>query len=146
MGGLAHYFEEEGIPTTQISLIREHTQIIRPPRALWVPFELGRPLGLPSNEKFQIRVLEAALKLFEAKKGPVLKEFPEDAPVLGSADAGAVWACPINLSIKAGDLSKTDQLILLEKGVDRLMQAYEYQRFYFATVTFAGRSTLPSMR
>jgi len=110
VGGLAHYFEEEGIPTTQISLIREHTQTIRPPRALWVPFEFGRPLGLPNNEKFQIRVLEAALKLFEAKKGPVLKEFPEDAPVLGSGDADAVWACPINLSLKDADLSKTDQL------------------------------------
>ena len=28
MGGLAHYFEDEGVPTTQISLIREHSAAI----------------------------------------------------------------------------------------------------------------------
>lgn len=110
MGGLAHYFETEGIPTTQISLIRKHTQIIRPPRALWVPFELGRPLGLPNDEEFQTRILEAALQLFEEKKGPVLKEFPEDAPVVDSADTGTAWVCPVNLSFNDAYLSKTDQL------------------------------------
>ena len=28
MGALAHYLEAEGVPTTQISLIREHTETI----------------------------------------------------------------------------------------------------------------------
>ena len=46
---LAHFFEEEGLPTTQISLIRLHTEITKPPRALWVSFELGRPLGVPGD-------------------------------------------------------------------------------------------------
>ena len=40
MGGLGHYFESEGIASTQISLVRVHTENIKPPRALWVPFEL----------------------------------------------------------------------------------------------------------
>ncbi len=75
MGGLAHYLEEEGVATTQISLIREHTEIIKPPRALWVPFELGRPLGLPDDPALQTRVLVAALKLLEAERGPVLEDF-----------------------------------------------------------------------
>ena len=77
MGGLAHYLEEESVATTQISLIREHTEIIRPPRALWVPFELGRPLGRPVNPALQTRVLIAALKLLEAEDGPVLEDFVE---------------------------------------------------------------------
>ena len=34
MGGLAHTLEDEGIATTQISLIRLHTEKIKPPRAL----------------------------------------------------------------------------------------------------------------
>ncbi len=63
VGGLAHFFEEEGVPTTQISLVRLHTERINPPRALWVPFELGRPLGIPDDPTFQKRVLLAALKL-----------------------------------------------------------------------------------
>ncbi len=42
MSGLAHYFEDKGLATVIISLVRKHTILIRPPRALWVPFELGR--------------------------------------------------------------------------------------------------------
>ena len=60
MGGLAIFFEEEGLSTTQISLIRLHSERIKPPRALWVPFELGRPLGVPNDSRFQKRVLRAA--------------------------------------------------------------------------------------
>ena len=52
MGGLAIYFEEEGLATTQISLIRIHTERTRPPRALWVPYELGRPIGVPKTGIF----------------------------------------------------------------------------------------------
>ena len=59
MGGLGHYLEREGLATAQISLIRVHTEKIRPPRALWVPFELGRPLGTPDEPDFQTRVLRA---------------------------------------------------------------------------------------
>jgi hypothetical protein len=90
---LAHYLEEGGIPTSAISLIREHTVKIQPPRALWVPFELGRPLGVPGNADFQKRVLLALLRLFEAGNGPVLEDFPEDAPP--APEAQASLACPV---------------------------------------------------
>ena len=82
--------EEEGLPTTQISLVREHTEKIKPPRALWVPFELGRPLGPPNDAAFQKRVLIAALKLLEASGGPVLEDYPEDAP--GGGESVGPWA------------------------------------------------------
>ncbi len=100
MGALAHYLERESIPTTQISLIYEHTEKIRPPRALWVPFELGRPLGVPENARFQKKVLQSVLELFEAEQGPVLAAFEEEAPASGSektAEADA-WSCPVNFS------------------------------------------------
>ena len=61
MGGLAHFLEDEGLATTQISLIRPQTENTKPPRALWVPFELGRPMGAPNDAAFQLRVLRAAL-------------------------------------------------------------------------------------
>jgi len=50
--GLAHFFEDEGISTVVIALVREHAEAIRAPRALWVPFELGRPLGAPNEAAF----------------------------------------------------------------------------------------------
>ena len=108
MGGLAHYIEQEGVATTQISLIRFHTETIRPPRALWVPFDLGRPLGVPNDAVFQKRVLVSALELFEESSGPVLKDFTEDAPVTKKEDA--VWACPVNLVRKQIDLDDADVL------------------------------------
>ena len=86
MGALGHYLESEGLPTASLSLIRLHTEKIRPPRALWVPFELGRPLGAPNDVVFQKRVLRALLALFDETSGPVLADYPEEAPGGGTSD------------------------------------------------------------
>ena len=83
MSALAHFFEDEGLATTGISLVREHTEGMRPPRFLWTPFELGRPLGAPNEPDFQRRVVVAALRLLDAAQGPVLEDFPDDAPDRG---------------------------------------------------------------
>jgi hypothetical protein len=81
VSALGHYLEEEGIPTVAISLIRPQTEKTGPPRALWVPFELGRPFGPPSDAAFQKRVILAALRLFERERGPVIiEDFPEEDP------------------------------------------------------------------
>jgi hypothetical protein len=108
VGGLAHYIEQEGVATTQISLIRLHTEAIQPPRALWVPFDLGRPLGVPNDAAFQKRILVSVLGLFEESSGPVLIDFPEDAPDSRAEDA--IWACPVNLARKKLDLDDADAL------------------------------------
>lgn len=105
---LAHFFEDEGLPTTEISLIRLHTERTKPPRALWVPFELGRPLGLPNDPAFQKRVLMAALRLLEAPTGPVIEDYPEDAPV--SAGQVTTLSCPVSFAQPEMDTSETDQL------------------------------------
>jgi len=97
------------LSTTQISLVRNHTETIKPPRALWVPFELGRPLGIPNDADFQNRVILAALKLLEAKEGPVLEDFPEDAP-LSAADQGPV-ACPVDFSTPKEALTDMERLL-----------------------------------
>lgn len=79
MSALGHYLEEEGIPSVAISLIRPQTEHTKPPRALWVPFELGRPFGPPGDPAFQKRVLLTALRLLERDDGPVLiEDFPDD--------------------------------------------------------------------
>ncbi len=97
MCALAHWFEAAGLPTVAIALIREHAEAMRPPRALWVPFELGRPLGTPNEPAFQRRVLAAALALFDEPEGPVLSDFPDEAPpaaVTAEEDDGLF--CPVS--------------------------------------------------
>ncbi|MBC8241612.1 MAG: hypothetical protein H8E30_14210 [Alphaproteobacteria bacterium] len=105
MGGLAHFLEDESLATTQISLIRPQTENTRPPRALWVPFEMGRPMGAPNDAVFQTRVLRAVLALLERDDGPViLDDFPEDAPAAAAAGDGEGWFCPINLPPPPADM------------------------------------------
>jgi hypothetical protein len=134
VGGLAHYFEDEGVATTQISLIREHTQAIEPPRALWVPFELGRPLGVANDPVFQKRVLLASLKLLEADSGPVLEDFADDAP---PADvAPTVWACPVNFDRPTEDLSDIQALRAAFK-----QEIVELRPWYEQAVKKRGRTT-----
>lgn len=105
---LSHFLEEAGIPTAGISLVRPHTEVIKPPRALWVPFELGHPLGPPDNAAFQRKVLLALLKLLAASQGPVLEDFPEDEP---ESDEVAVLACPVDFSRSIEAAADTDELL-----------------------------------
>ena len=100
MGALGHFLERQGIPTAGISLVREHTETIRPPRALWVTFELGRPLGIPDDPDFQRRVLRATAELLERSDGPLIVDYPEE--IAEPADFTG-WACPIALAPTAVD-------------------------------------------
>lgn len=106
---LGHFIEEEGIPTAGISLVRLHTEIIRPPRALWVPFDLGRPLGPPGDADFQKRVLLALLSMFEKATGPVLDDFPEDEPE--TSGEIMVLSCPVDFTGAMEQSMETDPLL-----------------------------------
>ena len=75
VGLIGAAIERVGIPTVSISLLREVTIVIRPPRALFVPFPLGYPLGLPNNTPLQHQVIAQALTLLERQDVPVLAEF-----------------------------------------------------------------------
>jgi hypothetical protein len=105
---LAHFIEEQGVPTAGISLVRPHTEIIKPPRALWVPFELGRPLGPPNNADFQKRVLLALMELLEAPAGPLIVDFPDDEPEFSGEPT--VLACPVIYTQMSDETKETDSL------------------------------------
>ncbi len=76
---LARTLEQQGITTVSISMVREHTEKVKPPRALWVPFPFGHALGRPNDAELQHRVLKAALDLLGEPTGPVLRDFPDTA-------------------------------------------------------------------
>lgn len=95
MCALSYYLEAAGILTTGISLVRENAESLQPPRSLWVPFPLGRPLGKPNDAAFQHRVIHAALLLLTKPAGPVLEHFPEDAPSVALEDAPT---CPVSFA------------------------------------------------
>lgn len=134
MGGLAHYLEEEGLATTQISLIREHTEAIKPPRALWVPFELGRPIGVPDEPAFQIRILTSALELLNATDGPVLKVFSEEAPA--TATQTGPLACPVNFEQQDTKIGAADHLVAVFK-----QEVAQMHNWYDRAAVSRGRTT-----
>lgn len=85
--------------------MRENTAYIRPPRALWVPFDLGRPLGVPNDAAFQLKVLRSVLALFErADDTVILEDFPDDAPGQGAPENMEGMVCPVPLKKQAGAL------------------------------------------
>jgi len=105
-------------------LIREHTEGLRPPRALCVPFELGRPFGAPNEPDFQRRVLLAALKLLERNDGPFIEDFPDKPPGPPADMEG--WTCPVNLARPETDISDAEKLELnLKQEVALLRPWYE---------------------
>ncbi len=62
---IAAELERRGIATVCITLLREVAQAVRPPRALYVPFPHGYPLGAPREPAVQRAVIDAALALLE---------------------------------------------------------------------------------
>jgi D-proline reductase (dithiol) PrdB len=75
VGLIQRQIEYAGITTVSISLLREITEKTRPPRALFVPFPLGYPLGEPNNTDLQTRIMRAAFALLSRNDCPVLETF-----------------------------------------------------------------------
>jgi hypothetical protein len=78
--------------TVQLSSNRTQTEAVRPPRALYCNFPLGRPLGKPGDRAYQRRVLDAAFALLDAQAGPVIVDFPD--VIAGDADHPLECALP----------------------------------------------------
>ena len=122
MSALGHFLEEEGIATVAISLIRPQTENTRPPRALWVPFELGRPFGPPSDPGFQKGAILAALQMLELARGPVvIEDFPLDDP---RERPDPAWRAPLAAAPLAADGATIadaleSELALLDGGYRR---------------------------
>ena len=107
MSALAYFLEDEGLPTVAISMIRLQSERLGNPRSLWVPFELGRPLGPPNNAVFQKDVMRAALELLEVPTGPVLLvDYPHEDPSAAERDD---WRLPFDFAETIPDPSNSVQ-------------------------------------
>ena len=128
MGGLAHYLEKAGIPTSQISLIRKHTEELRPPRALFVPFELGRPFGNPNDPDLQRAVLRSALELLTENDGPIIADFKylDDCKIQDSSSITG-WACPVNLEKPTSVVTDLDELASKLMQEVRLLEPWYHE-------------------
>lgn len=100
---LARAIEAEGVATTSISMVREHTEKVKPPRALFVPFPFGHAMGRPDDPELQHRVLRAALDLFAEPAGPVLRDFPDDAAEPGTEPPAPAQASGITVGASVPD-------------------------------------------
>ena len=98
MCGLGHTLEDNGIATALIGLIPQHVQAMKPPRALLVPFELGRPLGAPDASELQLSVLREALALALRTDTPVCEAYSESEPTPANEFDPEGWACPVSFS------------------------------------------------
>lgn len=139
MSGLGHILEDEGLATVSISLVRMHTEKVEPPRALWVPFELGRPLGIPRDSTLQRRVLERALSLLEIDEGPVvLVDFQHEGE---GTEPDKNWSPPFRTEQRAclGTASALallrDEIALLEPEFEKARQRRQRTTFGLARLS-----------
>ena len=114
---LSRVFEEHGLATTTIAMVREHAEKVKPPRALFVPFFFGFALGKPNEPEYQHGVLKAALGLLKAESGPVLEDFPDD-----SAPAVMPQASQVAASEEQSSRSAADEVTALRAFYERWVE------------------------
>jgi hypothetical protein len=97
-----------GIATVQISLVRSVTEATKPPRAIWVPFPFGRPLGPPNRPDIQLDVLRRTLAMANQITGPVLIDY--DGPEGDEHVKDTAWSCPVTFPAAVPE-SESDALV-----------------------------------
>jgi hypothetical protein len=70
VGLIQKAIETAGIPTVGISIVREYTEQVRPPRSVFLHWPFGHPLGEPGNVRQQRAVLFEAFKALYAINTP----------------------------------------------------------------------------
>ncbi len=70
MGLIQRVIEAAGISTISVSLAKDITKNVLPPRAVLPGFPLGHPIGFPGNENQQLWVLRILLKYLQEIDSP----------------------------------------------------------------------------
>jgi len=76
VGLIQSIIEKAGIPTASVTVLREITERVAPPRAMFVDFPLGYPLGLPNDSALQTEIILATLGLLAESIPPaIIRDF-----------------------------------------------------------------------
>jgi hypothetical protein len=90
VGLIQSIIEKAGIPTVSVSLLREITKRVAPPRALFVDYPLGYPLGTPDDDILQTRIILAAFRLLAERIPPaIIRDFDVAGYSQNSAHRGS---------------------------------------------------------
>lgn len=122
--------------TIALSLVREHTEKVKPPRAVYVPFPLGLPVGHPGNAAEQQRVLELAFSTLGATSGPVLLEYRDDAAAQEAGSPLQASDVEVGAAARATDLATEVTL----------MRRYWEQRVAAVGRSGVGLTNIPPQR
>ncbi len=106
---LAQYFESQGFSTVLVGFVREHMEALTPPRALWLDFPMGRPLGKPGDPDYQKRIIRSAFDLLDASSGPQLEDFNDTIAV---QDGRMGYALPVDLVVSKDEIGDVDSLLV----------------------------------
>jgi hypothetical protein len=128
--------EEKGLVTVALSLIREHTEKVKPPRAVYVPFPLGLPVGHPGNVPEQQAVLDLAFSTLDAVSVPVLLDYRDDT----AAEEGGS-------PLQASEIDPNEQARAANFATEvTLMRRYWEQHLAATGRTGVGLSKVPPQR
>jgi len=70
LGILARALEKANVPTMLLSVDREMTDLIRPPRTAYYDGRIGSVVGRPNSKQYQLRVLDESLRWIETFDQP----------------------------------------------------------------------------
>ena len=70
MGLIQRAIEQAGIPTIGVSIAREYTEKVKPPRTIFLRWPFGHPLGEPFHVAQHVIVLQSAFKALRDIKTP----------------------------------------------------------------------------
>ncbi len=70
VGLIQSIIETAGIPTASVSVLREVSERVAPPRVLFADFPLGYPLGAANDAGIQTRTVLAMLTLLKESATP----------------------------------------------------------------------------
>ena len=73
VGLIQSIIEKAGIPTASVTLFREVTERVDPPRTLFVDLPFGYPLGAPNDAPLQTVIVMALLSLLSERVPPALR-------------------------------------------------------------------------
>ncbi len=77
VGLLARVVESRGIATVNVSLVRAQSEMVKPPRTVFVKWPFAHPLGEPFNRNQQRQIIHDALKvLLTTKKPGIIVDLP----------------------------------------------------------------------